>query len=161
MRNGWRSIWSGVRYTRAPLPPFTSVYQTGATISRFAAMNVHLIDGTYELFRYFFATPSHVTDAGQETGAVRGVLGSLIGLLEDGATHVGVATDHVIESFRNDMWDGYKDGSDIDPAIFGQFQLLEDVLSAAGMVVWPMVEYEADDALGAAALHGIERPPGR
>lgn len=121
-------------------------------------MNVHLIDGTYELFRYFFATPSHVTDAGQETGAVRGVLGSLIGLLEDGATHVGVATDHVIESFRNDMWDGYKDGSDIDPAILGQFQLLEDVLSAAGMVVWPMVEYEADDALGAAALMASNDP---
>lgn len=113
---------------------------------------VHLIDGTYELFRYFFAAPSHVTDEGLEVGAARGVLRSMIQLLEEGATHIGIATDHVIESFRNDMWDGYKDGSDIDPAIHGQFQLLEDLLEAAGFCVWPMVEVEADDALGAAAV---------
>lgn len=115
-------------------------------------IRVHLIDGTYELFRYFFAAPSHVTDEGLEVGAARGVLRSMIQLLEEGATHVGVATDHVIESFRNDLWEGYKDGSGIDPAIHGQFQILEDLLDAAGFTVWPMVEVEADDALGAAAV---------
>lgn len=114
-------------------------------------MQVHLVDGTYELFRYFFAMPSHQTSSGQEVGAIRGVVGSMLSLLEDGATHVGIATDHVIPSFRNDLYDGYKDGSDIDPAIASQFQLLEDVLGAAGFVVFPMVEYEADDAMGAAA----------
>lgn len=114
-------------------------------------MRVHLIDGTYELFRYYFAAPSHVTADGQEVGAVRGVLGSMIQLLEQGATHIGIATDHVIESFRNELWDDYKDGSDIEDGIRSQFQLLEDVLASAGFVVWPMVEFEADDALGAAA----------
>ena len=120
--------------------------------------DVHLVDGTYELFRYFFALPSHVTDDGREVGATRGVLGSLIGLLEDGATHVGVATDQVIESFRNELWPGYKDGSDIDPLIFEQFPLIEEVLAAAGFTVWPMVEYEADDALGAAAAVAAADP---
>ncbi|MFT7475113.1 MAG: 5'-3' exonuclease [Verrucomicrobiales bacterium] len=115
------------------------------------SMRVHLIDGTYELFRYYFAAPSHVTSEGQEVGAVRGVLGSMIQLLEQGVTHIGIATDHVIESFRNDLWDGYKDGSEIEEGIRSQFQLLEDVLTAAGFVVWPMVEFEADDALGAGA----------
>jgi len=114
-------------------------------------MRAHLIDGTYELFRYYFAAPSHVTADGREVGATRGVLGSMIQLLEEGATHVGIATDHVIESFRNEMWPGYKDGSGIEPGIASQFQLLEDVLSSAGFEVWPMVEVEADDALGAAA----------
>ncbi len=114
-------------------------------------MQVHLIDGTYELFRYYFAAPSHLTNSGQEVGAVRGVLGSMTQLLEEGATHIGIATDHVIESFRNDLWDGYKDGSEIEEGIASQFHLLEDVLAAAGFVVWPMVEFEADDALGAAA----------
>lgn len=121
-------------------------------------MQVHLIDGTYELFRYYFAAPSHVTDSGQEVGAVRGVLGSMIQLLEDGATHIGIATDHVIESFRNDLWDGYKDGSEIEEGIASQFHLLEDVLAAAGFVVWPMVEFEADDALGAAAHRYADSP---
>ena len=88
-------------------------------------MQVHLVDGTYELFRYHFALPSHLTDAGLEVAAARGVASSMLGLLEDGATHVGIATDHVIESFRNDLYDGYKDGSGLDPAILGQFQLLE------------------------------------
>ena len=114
-------------------------------------MQVHLVDGTYELFRYHFALPSHLTDAGLEVAAARGVASSMLGLLEDGATHVGIATDHVIESFRNDLYDGYKDGSGLDPAILGQFQLLEDLLEAAGFRVFAMVEYEADDALGAAA----------
>lgn len=115
-------------------------------------MRIHLIDGTYELFRYYFAAPSHVTNDGQEVGAIRGVLGSMIQLLEQGATHVGIATDHVIESFRNDLWAGYKDGSEIEEGIASQFHLLEDVLRGAGFVVWPMIEYEADDALGAAAV---------
>ena len=114
--------------------------------------DVHLVDGTYELFRYYFARPSHVTRAGEEVGAVRGVLSSMLMLLDDGATHMGIATDHVIESFRNDLWPGYKTGEGIEPAIKAQFPLLEEVLDAAGFTVWPMVEFEADDALGAAAV---------
>ncbi len=115
-------------------------------------MQVHLVDGTYELFRYFHAVPSHVNGAGEEVSAVRGVVGSMIGLLYDGATHVGVATDHVVESWRNDLWVTYKDGSGIDPTLKAQFPLLEEALEAAGFTVWAMVEDEADDALGAAAL---------
>jgi 5'-3' exonuclease len=114
-------------------------------------VRAHLVDGTYELFRYHFALPSHVTDDGLEVAAVRGVVGSVLSLVESGATHVGVATDHVIESFRNDMWPGYKDGSGIDADLRSQFPLVEDALVAAGFCVWPMVEWEADDALGAAA----------
>jgi 5'-3' exonuclease len=114
-------------------------------------VQVHLIDGTYELFRHFFAVPPHPLASGQETGALRGVLGSLVGLLEEGATHVGVATDHVIESFRNDLYTGYKTGAGIDPALRTQFEPLEELLAAAGFAVWPLVEYEADDGLAAAA----------
>ena len=121
-------------------------------------MKVHLIDGTYELFRYYFAAPSHITADGIEVAAVRGVLGSMVLLLEQGATHIGIATDHVIESFRNELWDGYKDGSGIEEGIASQFQLLEDVLAAAGFTVWPMVEFEADDALGAAANRYADDP---
>ncbi len=115
-------------------------------------MQVHLVDGTYELFRYHFALPSHVTAAGQEVGALRGVAGSMLQLLEEGATHVGIATDHIIESFRNELYDGYKDGSGIEPELRSQFPLVEELLIALGFTVWPMVEYEADDALGAAAV---------
>lgn len=115
-------------------------------------MKVHLVDGTYELFRHFYAVPSKVTANGEEVGATRGVLGSMLQLLGDGATHVGVATDHVIESWRNDLWPTYKDGSGIDPQLKRQFQLLEDALESMGLTVWAMVEDEADDALGAAAL---------
>jgi 5'-3' exonuclease len=114
-------------------------------------MQVHLVDGTYELFRYFFALPSHVTADGREVSAVRGVVGSLLGLLEDGATHVGVATDHVIESYRNDLWPGYKTGAGVPPELLAQFPILEEALASAGFVVWPMVEFEADDALAAGA----------
>jgi len=114
-------------------------------------MQVHLIDGTYELFRHHFGAPSHVNAAGLEVAAARGVAGSLLLMLEDGATHVGVATDHVIESFRNELYDGYKDGSGVEVEILGQFQLLEDLLEALGFRVFAMVEHEADDALGAAA----------
>jgi 5'-3' exonuclease len=114
-------------------------------------IQVHLVDGTYELFRYYFALPAHENGDGEEISAVRGVVGSCLSLLEDGATHVGVATDHIIESFRNDLYPGYKDGSGIDPVLFSQFPLLEEALAAAGFEVFAMVEYEADDALGAAA----------
>ena len=114
-------------------------------------MKVHLVDGTYELFRHFFGAPPHRNEAGQEVAAVRGVLGSVLQLLEEGATHVGVATDHVIESFRNDMWAGYKTGDGVDPDLKSQFWPLEDALAALGVFVWPMVELEADDALASAA----------
>ena len=115
-------------------------------------MEVHLIDGTYELFRHFYALPQARDKDGHEVAAVRGVLQSIRYMLKNGATHIGVATDHVIESFRNRLWPGYKDGSGIDPLLLAQFPLLEEVLVAFGVVVWPMVEYEADDALAAAAL---------
>ena len=114
-------------------------------------MQVHLVDGTYELFRHFFPLPSHVTAAGEEVAATRGVVGSVIQLLEGGATHVGVATDHVIESFRNDLWPTYKDGSGVEPTLKSQFPILEEALEALGVAVFAMVEFEADDALGAAA----------
>ena len=121
-------------------------------------MQVHLIDGTYELFRHFFAVPPHARADGQEVGAVRGVLASLVGLLEEGATHVGVACDHVIESFRNDLYPGYKTGAGIDPALRSQFDPLEETLAAAGFAVWPLVEYEADDGLAAAAALAAADP---
>lgn len=114
-------------------------------------MQVHLVDGTYELFRYHFALPPHVTAAGQEVAATRGVVGSMLQLLEQGATHIGVATDHVVESFRNELWDGYKTSEGMPPELLSQFGLLEEALRAAGFVVWAMQEYEADDALGSAA----------
>jgi len=118
-------------------------------------MNVHLIDGTYELFRHYFAVPKVENAAGLEVGALRGVVHSLLGMLEDGATHMAVATDHVVESFRNDMWEGYKDGSGIEPELLAQFHPFEDALRAVGIVVWPMVEYEADDALAAGAAMAL------
>ncbi len=121
-------------------------------------MHVHLVDGTYELFRYYFALPGHLDDDGMEVDAVRGVLGSVLGLLEDGATHIGVATDHVIESFRNDMWPGYKTSAGVDPELLAQFPLLEDALRALGVIVWAMVDEEADDALAAAARIAADDP---
>jgi 5'-3' exonuclease len=114
-------------------------------------LQVHLVDGTYELFRHYHAGPSARDRDGCEVGAVRGVLASLLGMIKDGATHLAVATDHVIESFRNELWPGYKTGEGIERALLAQFPLLEETLAAAGLVVWPMVEYEADDALAAAA----------
>jgi len=114
-------------------------------------MEVHLVDGTYELFRHWFALPGRLNDRGQEIDAARGVVGSLLSLLERGATHVGVATDHVVESFRNDLWDGYKNGDGIEPELFEQFPVLEGALRAFGFTVWPMVEFEADDGLASAA----------
>ena len=119
-------------------------------------------DGTYELFRHYYAVPSARDKQGREVGAVRAVLASVLGMIKGGATHVAVATDHVIESFRNQLWPGYKTSEGVEPELLAQFPLLEDVLSAAGIVVWPMVEFEADDALaaGAAAAEkdaGVER----
>jgi len=114
-------------------------------------MNVHLIDGTYELFRHFFAVPPASDVHGQEIGAVRGVLHSVLSMIEQGATHIGVATDHVVESFRNDLYPGYKTSEGVPPELLSQFPVLEEALEAMGVVVWPMIEYEADDALAAAA----------
>ena len=116
-------------------------------------MRVFLVDGTYELFRYYFApgVPKHLTADGAEVAATRGVLGSVLGMLEEGATHLGVATDHVIESFRNDLWPGYKSSAGIAPDLLGQFGLLEVGLRAMGVAVWAMVDLEADDALASAA----------
>ncbi len=112
---------------------------------------MYLVDGTYELFRQYFGQPSRQADDGQEIGAVRGVLLSLLGMLTEDATHVGVATDHVVESFRNDLWPGYKTGAGIEPDLRAQFELLETALEELGVTVWPMVEVEADDALASAA----------
>lgn len=115
-------------------------------------MEIYLIDGTYELFRHYFALPSARDMEGREVAAVRGVVASIRGMIERGATHVGVATDHVIESFRNELWPGYKTGEGVAPDLLAQFQPLEDALTAAGITVWPMVEFEADDALASAAV---------
>jgi 5'-3' exonuclease len=119
-------------------------------------MDVYLIDGTYELFRHFFALPSLKNESGQEIGAVRGVVNSIEGMIESGVTHIGVATDHVIESFRNDLYPGYKTGEGIPPDLYAQFPILEHALQAIGVVVWPMIEFEADDALASAALKAAE-----
>src|SRR5260370_793992 len=130
----------------SPLP--TLVYRCPGA----ATLNIHLIDGTYELFRHYYALPSARDADGREVAAVRGVVNSVMGMITGGATHIAVATDQVIESFRNQLWPGYKTGDGIEPDLWAQFPLLEEALSAAGVVVWPMVEFEADDALAAAAV---------
>src|SRR5438094_5461519 len=114
-------------------------------------MNVDLVDGTYELFRHHYGLPSAVREKGSRTAATRGVLTSIVAMLEGGATHVGVATDHVIESFRNNLWAGYKTSEGMPEDLVSQFPLLEEALAAAGVAVWPMVEFEADDGLAAAS----------
>jgi 5'-3' exonuclease len=121
-------------------------------------VKVHLVDGTFELYRHFYAMPSAKNRDGEEVAAVRGVMHSIRRLVEDGATHVGVATDHVIESFRNELWPGYKTGDGIDPALWAQFPLLEEGLAAWGVRTWAMVEFEADDALAAAAAKAALDP---
>lgn len=121
-------------------------------------MDVHLIDGTYELFRHYYAVPSQQDANGQEIGAVRAVLRSVLSMIEAGASHIGVATDHVIESFRNGLYSGYKTGDGIEPALLSQFPILESALGAMGVVVWPMVEFEADDALASAAAKAARDP---
>ncbi|HJP15388.1 MAG TPA: 5'-3' exonuclease H3TH domain-containing protein [Acidimicrobiales bacterium] len=122
------------------------------------SMEVHLVDGTYELFRHHFAVPSHITDEGIEVAAVRGALTSMMSLLEQNVTHVGIATDRVVESFRNDLFDGYKTGEGTPPELFSQFPLLDAALDAAGFVVFSMEKHEADDALGAAAVKAASDP---
>jgi len=117
-----------------------------------------VVDGTYELFRHYYALPSAHDATGREVAAVRGVLTSLLAMMKAGATHIAVATDHVIESFRNELWPGYKTSEGVEPDLLAQFPLLEEVLSAAGIVVWPMVEFEADDALAAAAMAAVRDP---
>ncbi len=122
-------------------------------------MRIHLVDGTYELFRAHFGAPAAQAPDGGEVGATRGLLRSLAALLRnEGATHVGVAFDHVIESFRNDLYPGYKTGEGLDPALFGQFELAERAAAALGFAVWSMVEFEADDALASAAARCAEDP---
>ncbi len=127
-------------------------------MSQNSSMRIHLIDGTYELFRHFFGAPSHINSKGQEVGAVRAVASSMLSMVNQGATHIGIATDHVITSFRNELYDGYKDGSDLDPVILGQFNLLEEVLDSLGFMIFPMVDFEADDGLGAAARKAALNP---
>ena len=127
-----------------------------------SGVEIYLLDGTYELFRYFFALPQHRTREGIEVGATRGVLSTALSMIEAGATHIGVATDHVIESFRNELWPGYKSSAGVDPNILSQFPLIEEALQGMGIVVWPMVELEADDGLASAAaiadaLQEVER----
>jgi 5'-3' exonuclease len=119
-------------------------------------MDIYLIDGTYELFRHFFAVPAASDVNGQEIGAVRGVLTSVLSMIEHGATHLGVATDHVVESFRNDLYAGYKTSEGVAPELLSQFPVLEAALDAMGVVVWPMVEFEADDALASAAAKAAQ-----
>lgn len=114
-------------------------------------MDVHLIDGTYELFRHFYALPAAQDRDGREVGAVRGVLRSVLSMIEQGATHIGVATDHVVESFRNELYAGYKTGAGVPEPLLSQFPVLEETLDAMGITVWPMIEFEADDALASAA----------
>jgi len=114
-------------------------------------MQVYLVDGTYELFRHFFAVPPTADLSGQEIGAVRGVLHSVLSMIERGSTHLGVATDHVIESFRNELYSRYKDSEGVPPELLSQFPIIEDALTAMGVKLWPMVYFEADDALAAAA----------
>src|SRR5690349_19522187 len=124
-------------------------------------MDVYLVDGTYELFRYFFAVPPAIDEQGREVGAVRGVLNTILSMIEQGATCIGVATDHVVESFRNDLYPGYKTSEGVPPQLLSQFPILEEALEAMGVVVWPMVEFEADDALAAAAAKAAQDPQAR
>ena len=114
-------------------------------------MLVHLIDGTYELFRHFYGLRRFTKGADRPGGPVIGVLNTVLQMLEEGATHLGVATDHIIESFRNELWSGYKTGDGVEPALRAQFEPLESALAAMGVAVWPMIELEADDALASAA----------
>jgi len=119
-------------------------------------MDVHLVDGTYELFRYFFAVPPAQDAGGHEIGAVRGVLGSILWMIEQGTTHIGVATDHVVESFRNDLYAGYKTSAGVPATLLSQFPRLEEAMEAMGVKVWAMVEFEADDALASAAARAAQ-----
>ncbi len=140
------------RVLRGPMPKRQAPNMTPQSERTGHGFEVHLIDGTYELFRHFFALPPSSDASGQEIAAVRGVVTSVLSMIERGATHMGVATDHVIESFRNDLYSQYKTGEGITPRLLSQFPILEEALQALGVVVWPMIEFEADDALAAAAF---------
>src|SRR5216684_8621990 len=147
-----RACWSAVSNPNTPAAAAKNrmvVFMRNSSL--YYALDVHLVDGTYELFRHFYALPSARDRDGREVAAVRGVLSSVLGMIRAGATHVAVATDQVIESFRNDLWAGYKTGEGIEPALLAQFHPLEDALAAMGVAVWPMIELEADDALASAA----------
>lgn len=144
--SGWNP--SSTRRARRGAPP--------VVLRLYYAMIVHLIDGTYELFRHFYGQRSFNKGKDKPFGAVVGMLHATLEMIEKGATHLGVATDHVIESFRNDLWPGYKTGAGIDPVLWKQFQPLEAALVAMGVVVWPMVELEADDGLASAARIAAE-----
>ncbi len=139
--------WSGGR----PRPP-----NPARSTEKADQLNIHLIDGTYELFRHYYALPSTKNDQGQEIAAVRGVLNSVLSMLESGATHLGVATDHVVESFRNNLYPGYKTAEGVPPELLDQFPILEEALQAMGVQVWPMTEFEADDALASAATKAAQ-----
>lgn len=147
----------GYRGNRRRAKQASSV-RTGLPLCYKSRVEVHLIDGTYELFRHFHALPRAKDAGGREVAAVRGALGSILGMIQGGATHVGIATDHVIESFRNRLWPGYKTGEGVEPELLSQFSLFEDALSALGFVTWPMVQFEADDALATAALQAANDP---
>lgn len=130
----------------------------GRIFFRSTRLKIYLIDGTYELFRHYYALPSAHDVNGMEVAAVRGVLASVLGMIKEGCTHVGVATDHIIESFRNGLWPGYKTSDGIEPDLWAQFPVLEEALTAMGVCTWPMVEFEADDALAAAAVFASHDP---
>jgi 5'-3' exonuclease len=145
---------NGIAATPFEVPKISSVHRRGEdriAPGKLRLMIVHVIDGTYELFRHFYGLRRFNKGDDKPYGAVIGVLNSVLQMLETGATHVGVATDHVIESFRNGLWPGYKTGEGIEPVLWSQFAPLEDALAAMGVAVWPMVELEADDGLASAA----------
>ena len=148
----WRSLRynaDSLNHTKSSeLRPYTEAVPWRGELN----LDIYLVDGTYELFRHYYALPSARDKDGREVAAVRGVLASLLGMIKQGAAYIAVATDHVIESFRNGLWPGYKTGEGVERDLLSQFPLLEEVLTAAGVTVWPMVEFEADDALAAAAV---------
>src|SRR5664279_5006233 len=148
--------WNSTRLRRSPGTRESAIFCSGARRrapeqSRKRNVIVHLVDGTYELFRHFYGLRSFKKGVDEPHGAVIGVLNTVLQMVETGATHVGVATDHVIESFRNRLWSGYKTGDGMEPALLAQFHPLEDALAAMGVSVWPMTDLEADDALASAA----------
>ena len=147
-----RRIMREFRLLDVPIEPADLLTDSRSLYCRLeSALDIYLIDGTYELFRHYYAVPSARDQNGHEVGAVRGVVASIFAMHRSGATHLAIATDHVIESFRNRLWPGYKTSAGIAPDLLAQFPLLEEALAAFGFVVWPMVEFEADDALAAGA----------
>jgi 5'-3' exonuclease len=156
----WHTPTSNRPISRRIVVDWTRLFENWfhCKLCRRPALDVYLVDGTYELFRHYYALPSARAQDGAEIAAVRGTLASVLGMIRGGVTHIAVATDHVVESFRNDLWPGYKTSEGIEPDLMAQFPLLEETLSSAGVVVWPMLEFEADDALAAAALKAAADP---